>query len=227
MTRKIVHAAAGIAAIVLMAGGTAAADGNVEQGAKTFRQCAACHALKPGDHRTGPSLADIWGRKAGTIEGFTRYSEALRDSDVVWNAETLDAWLLDPKTVVPGNRMVFRGIADAGQRRDLIAFLKSVGDKEAAAGQEPRVPAMHDLKALEPNNRVTAIRHCREAYEVTTAEGRTHTFWEFNLRIKVDSGANGPMPGAPVLIPSGMMGDRAFIVFAQPEEISPAIAKGC
>ncbi len=84
----------------------------------------ACHALQPGQHRVGPSLANVWGRKAGTAEGFNRYSQAMKDSDVVWNAETLDAYLADPKGFMPGNNMTYPGVQSAEQRAHIIAYLK-------------------------------------------------------------------------------------------------------
>lgn len=230
--RKITLSAAVLAAVVAAAG-AALADGDRDQGAKAFRACAACHSLNPGDHRTGPSLAGIWGRTAGTVGGFNRYSKALKDSGLTWDADTLDRWIRDPKALVPGNRMVYRGIAEAKVRDDLIAFLKSASqDKPKAAaggmgGMGGHDTGMPNLRELGPGNQVTAISHCKDGYEVTTADGETFPFWEFNLRFKVDSGAEGPAPGKPVMAPSGMMGDRAFVVFAAPGEISAFIKNGC
>jgi hypothetical protein len=56
--------------------------------------------VESGVHLTGPSLARVWGRRAGTVEGFTRYSEPLKRATVVWDAATLDRWLEDPQAVV-------------------------------------------------------------------------------------------------------------------------------
>jgi len=223
-------------AVAATTGGAALADGDRDKGAKQFRACAACHSLQGGDHRTGPSLAGIWGRTAGSIAGFNRYSKALKESGIVWNADALDRWIKDPKALVPGNRMVFRGIADKKARDDLIAFLKApsegkgpaaTGDMGGMGGMGGHAGEMPKLKQLTANNRVTAITHCKDTFTVTTANGEIHPFWEFNLRFKVDSGANGPAPGKPVLAPSGMMGDRAFAVFAAADEISAFIKKGC
>jgi cytochrome c len=58
---------------------------------QVYRMCVSCHSMVPGRHLTGPSLSGIWGRKAGTAEGFTRYSDALKSSEVVWTAESMDA----------------------------------------------------------------------------------------------------------------------------------------
>ncbi len=232
--RTITISAVVLAAIAAATAGTAFADGDREQGAKAFRACAACHSLQPGDHRTGPSLAGIWGKKAGSTAGFGRYSPALKESAIVWNAETLDRWIKDPKAMVPGNRMAYRGIADNKTRDDLIAFLKSASDGKPKADDGGKGGMMGDhggeipnLKELGANNRVTAITHCKDTFTVTTASGETHSFWTQNLRIKVDGGDNGPLPGKPALIPAGMMGDRASVVFAAPDEISAFIKKGC
>ena len=87
-----------------------------------------------------------------------------------------------------------------------------------------RVP---DLKVLEPSMQVKAITHCRDTYRVTTSDGKTRAFWERNLRLKTDSSKDGPNGGAPALMPAGMMGDRADVIFAAPEEISKSIEGRC
>jgi cytochrome c len=95
---------------------------DAEKGKVVFEQCAACHSLgEPGDY-DGPTLKDVIGRKAGSLEDY-RYSAAMKRSDVVWDAATLDKYVTDPQAFIPGNRMAFAGIADKGERDDLIAFL--------------------------------------------------------------------------------------------------------
>jgi cytochrome c len=211
-----------------------AATGDPERGAEMFRSCTACHSLAPGEHRTGPSLAGIFGREAGTIPGFTRYSLALEQADVTWNEKTLDAWLADPRAFIPGNRMTFRGIEDQHARADLIAYLEKAAaeSSEAAPGETPGgmmgTGDMADLRRdIESHDRVTSIRYCADTYTVGVASGEAHSFWEFNLRFKTDSSDRGPEPGHPVLIPASMMGDRAFVIFADPAEISRFIQKRC
>ena len=202
--------------------------GDPDRGARVFaQQCAACHSVEPRRHLTGPSLDGVWHRKAGTAPGFVRYSDALRRADIAWNERTLDSWLRDPAGLVPGNQMTFGGIADEAARRDLIAYLKAVSAGEAprAGGRAPASPA--NLKKAPIANQVRAITYCPDAYRVTTGEGKTHVFWEFNLRLKTDSSAEGPLPGRPVLLGGGMMGDRAFIVFAAPDEISGFVKREC
>lgn len=179
------------------------AAGDAGRGTEVFRACAACHSFVAGDHRTGPSLAAVYGRRVGTAEGFQRYPDALRQSAVVWNEQALDAWLRDPAAFIPGNAMAFRGLPDARARSDLIAYLRAVSEGKVAA---PRTPHLPDLKAAEVGQRVSAIRHCGDTYHVTLAEGGIHPFWEFNLRFKTDSSARGPRKGEPVLVGAGIGG---------------------
>jgi cytochrome c len=234
MQRIFVALALILAAITGAASANAA--GDAKAGARAFSACAACHSLEPGRHMTGPSLAHLWGRKAGIAEGFARYSPALKSADVVWNEKTLDAWLADPKAFVPGNTMTFPGIKDAKARTDLIGFLKSA-DAESPAGRTAqggpmgggmgRESQVQNLKTLASANQVTAIRYCGDTYRVTTATGEWPPFWEFNLRFKTDSSETGPMKGRPVIMRAGMMGDRASVIFADPAEISAFVERKC
>jgi cytochrome c len=201
------------------------AAGDAARGAQAFRACVACHTVVPDRNLTGPSLAGVWGRKAGTLASFDRYSPALKAAGLVWDEQTLDKWLAAPAKLVPGNRMPFPGIADVGARRDLIAFLKA-----ASSGHAPATapgPQFQDLKKVGPDRQVEAIRYCRDTYHVTTADGRTMDFWEANLRFKTDSSDTGPPPGKPAILPAGMMGDRASVFFAVPAEISRFIKQQC
>jgi len=194
----------------------------------------ACHSLEPGKYRTGPSLAAIWGKNAGTIEGFTRYSPALKSAGVTWTAETLDAWLANPRAFIPGSRMIFPGLKDARARADLIAYFKvaaaggdgppnTAGEGGMMGGGMAGSSDMPDLKAASPDQQVTAIRYCGDSYYVTTAAGEPHPFWEFNLRFKTDSSERGPRAGHVALQPASIMGDRASVIFADPKEISSFI----
>ena len=92
-------------------------------GATLFRnQCAACHSLKAGEKRQGPSLAGIYGKKAGTVEGYT-YSSGFKNADFVWDDAHLDAWLTNPQAVIPGAVMPYRQ-ANAKTRAAIIDYLK-------------------------------------------------------------------------------------------------------
>lgn len=227
--------------LVLMAAATfpAAAEpppGDAKQGAQIFGACAACHSLSPDRNMTGPSLAGVWGRKAGSLKSFARYSPALRASTMVWDEKTLDAWLKSPARSIPDNHMTFAGISNAAQRTDLIAFLKAASSGElptAAQGDgaggmmNGMAPDFKDLKKVGPDRQVRSIRLCRDSYFVTTADGETADFWEPNLRIETDSSALGPPKGTPAIMPAGMMGDRAAVIFAAPAEISAFIKRQC
>ncbi len=213
--------AAALVALVFIA--PVRAEGDIAHGAQAARTCMACHSFAPGRHMTGPSLADVWGRKAGTAEGFTRYSDALKRSGLVWNKQNLDAWLKSPGALVPGNAMGFPGIADGRTRADLVAYLEAVSTGRVTAPDH----GLPNLKKADTASLVTAIRYCGDAYRLTTADRKSHTFWEFNLRFKTDSSTEGPLAGKPVLLGSGMQGDRAAVVFARPEEISTFIQRQC
>ena len=223
--------------IVLLSHSTWAA-GEPDLGATTFmRACAACHSFQPNRNMTGPSLAGVWGRKAGTLQSFDRYSPALKSTNVTWDAGTLDQWIKSPARFIPHNRMTFPGIADAQARAELVAYLKRAsagtqtaqqqgnnamgGMMQGMSGERP------DLKKLEPADQVKAIRQCRDTYHVATGDGETHDFWEPNLRFKTDSSDLGPPRGSPALLPAGMMGDRADVIFATPDEMSGFIKHEC
>jgi cytochrome c len=197
---------------------------DVERGAKAYRACVACHTLEPGRHLTGPSLANVFGRKAGEAPGFQRYSDALKQSGIVWDEKTLDAWLREPGTFIPGHVMTFRGIKDENVRRDIVQYLKTADSELRARGAGIRLP---DLKKAPPKAVVKAVRHCGDTYFVTTQDGIIHKIWEFNLRLKTDTSDTGPVPGKPVMVGAGMQGDRASIVFSAPREIGELVKENC
>jgi len=90
--------------------------------------CRTCHSLKEGDHRLGPSLQGIIGRKAGSTPGYTSYSQGMTESGIVWDEATLDRFLANPDAVVPGNNMKpFTRIADPAVRKEIIEYLKTAG----------------------------------------------------------------------------------------------------
>ena len=93
-------------------------------GKQVFEQCAACHSV---DDRNGvgPSLKGVVGRKSGVSPGF-HYSSAMKRAGLVWDDKVLNDYVADPQKVVPGNVMPYSGIADAKQRKDLIAYLKTL-----------------------------------------------------------------------------------------------------
>ncbi|MCU0121056.1 cytochrome c family protein [Pseudomonas sp. B2M1-30] len=104
----------------------ALAAGDAEVGGKIFpRLCGGCHQVgesaRPG---FGPQLNGIFGRPAGTSANYV-YSDAMKNSGVTWNRETLTAYLKDPKGVVPGTRMIFWGLSDEEKIDDLLAYLQT------------------------------------------------------------------------------------------------------
>lgn len=112
-------------ALALLAGLAAAAPDRtseqVREGEAIYTRCLACHALEYD--RTGPRHCGLFGRRAGTVEGFI-YSEAMKQSGIIWNNETLDRFLADPVKSMPGTNMGYAGIKDGKERAALIAYLK-------------------------------------------------------------------------------------------------------
>ena len=90
-----------------------------------------CHSLDAGETKVGPTLAGLFGRRAGSVEGFTQYSEAMVNSGIVWDEETLNKFLKNPKDFIPGNSMMMEGyyirpVSSDQHRADVITYLKEV-----------------------------------------------------------------------------------------------------
>ena len=218
----------------LLLSGITLAAGDPDHGAAVFGACIACHSVEPGEHMTGPSLAHIWGHKAGTAEGFARYSDAVKHAKVVWDERTLDQWLRNPAKFISHNYMTFPGIEKSKDRLDVIAYLKAVSEGHAPAPpqKEGGMGMMMgrnktDLKNTGPKMQVVSLEYCGDTYIVKTAAGGTYKFWEFNLRLQTDSSKYGPVKGKPVIVGTGMMGDRAAVIFTAPREISLFIKESC
>jgi len=118
--KRMALAAVALAAIAL--GGPALA----QPVPKSFEVCMACHSFKPGENINGPSLAQVMGRQAGSVEGF-RYSGPLKRSGITWNAQTLRQFLTDPQGMVPGNRMPYSGAETPAQVNELVEYLSKAG----------------------------------------------------------------------------------------------------
>lgn len=117
----------GIAAL----GATALAEGNAENGETVFRKCRACHDVGPNArNKVGPRLNNIIGRKAASLEDY-RYSpafKALGEKGVVWDESTLLKYLAKPSDMVQRSKMVFPGLSDEDDRKDVLAYLKKFSE---------------------------------------------------------------------------------------------------
>jgi cytochrome c len=98
---------------------------DVAAGEQAFRRCTTCHEVGPEatNRKVGPVLNGLDGRKSGTAENYG-YSDANKNSGIVWNAETFDNYIRNPQAVVPGTKMAFIGMSDPKERADLWAYLK-------------------------------------------------------------------------------------------------------
>jgi len=98
----------------------AASDGDVSAGQKIYKNCKGCHSL--AENRTGPRHCGLLGRTAGTEAGYN-FSAAMKNSGLVWDAETLDRFIAAPLEVVPNTKMGIAGIKDKTKRENLVAYL--------------------------------------------------------------------------------------------------------
>lgn len=100
--------------------------GDAVRGKRVFVKCFACHGIDEGQNKIGPSLYGVVGASAGHVEGFA-YSAAIADSGLVWTPAVLSAYLENPAKYLPGNKMLFPGLASAQDRADVIAYLEANG----------------------------------------------------------------------------------------------------
>lgn len=90
-----------------------------------FVQCKTCHAVEKGKHGVGPSLAGVYGTKAGEIPGYA-FSAAMKASGLTWDDATLDEYLTAPMKKVPGTKMSFAGLTDPAKRKEVIEYMKTL-----------------------------------------------------------------------------------------------------
>ena len=120
--KKIGTLAAAFAAVCLL--GVASAEAaDSAKGKKVFNRCKACHSLEAGKKKVGPSLHGVFGRTSGTLEGF-KFSKAMKEAAIVWNDETIGAYLKAPKAYIKGNKMAFAGLKKQADIDNLMAYLR-------------------------------------------------------------------------------------------------------
>lgn len=128
MLRSSITMAVGVSVYVVLSVWAGAASHAVEagdpvKGKKVFARCAACHSVDANVNKIGPSLHGIIGRHSGAVADF-KYSDAMKNSGLTWDADTLDKYLAKPKEVVPGTKMIFPGLPKPTDRADVISYLQ-------------------------------------------------------------------------------------------------------
>ncbi|NKB57780.1 MAG: c-type cytochrome [Alphaproteobacteria bacterium] len=118
--RKSLLVAFGLA---LALGSTSASAADANAGKKVFKKCKACHSLKPGKKKVGPTLHGVLGNKAAGMKGY-KYSKAMKAADITWDDKTLDAYLTKPKKFLKGTKMSFAGLKKQKDRDNVIAYIK-------------------------------------------------------------------------------------------------------
>lgn len=158
-----------------MSGAMSAAEqiGDAESGAKLWSQCKGCHQLGPeATNRIGPHLNGIFGRAAASIDGF-KYSKSMAragSDGLIWTIDKLDAYIENPKALVSGTRMSYRGLKDDAKRADLLAYLRDYSDNPANI-PEAEPTARADLPVL--SDEILAIQGDPEYGEYLSSECTT------------------------------------------------------
>jgi cytochrome c len=112
-----------LAAALALAGAAAVKAQDAAAGEKIFRRCLPCHAVGANArNKVGPILNGLDGRKAGSAAGYS-YSDANKASGIVWNETTFLDYIRDPRAKIPGTKMVFPGLKNEQQAKDLWAYL--------------------------------------------------------------------------------------------------------
>lgn len=155
-------------------------DADPDAGWRYAQRCAACHSLAvegpgPGGAQFGPPLASVFGEAIGAIDEFV-YSPvfaALSETDAVWNATRLDAFLAAPNEAVPGTMMAFSGISDPGDRANVIAFLVELAAMRTIAEEVTGTADIADLVAAADEDRgaLIAARSCGGCHQFADTEG--------------------------------------------------------
>jgi cytochrome c len=111
------------AALTVLSAGLALAQ-DIEKGATVFKQCAVCHKIGPGaTNAVGPELNGLDGRHSGSVPNYS-YSDANKNSGIVWTEQTFAEYIKDPRAKIPGTKMIFAGIKNEQQAKDLWAYIQ-------------------------------------------------------------------------------------------------------
>ena len=117
---------AGIVFLLVSVSSVLANDALLKRGQQLFKKCVHCHTYnKHHDHRIGPNLYGMFGRKAGAISDYD-YSEAWKTANFIWTDQTLDTYLKAPHKMIPNNRMPFNGLSKPQDRRALINYMRTI-----------------------------------------------------------------------------------------------------
>lgn len=116
-----------VAAVVMaLVSGVAFASGDLKKGAEVYKKkCLNCHPITAGKHKMGPSLANMFGRKAGTVPGFHKY-KGLKGSEIVWDETNMDQWIANPKKFLGKKTSMVYRLKNAKKRADVIGYLKTL-----------------------------------------------------------------------------------------------------
>ena len=115
-------------AMMMLAGVQPANAGDIKAGEKVFKKCKACHVVTSEKNKTGPHLVNLFGREAGSLDSFKKYSKAMKASGIIWDEDTLAAYLEAPRKYVKGTRMAFAGLRKPADRDNVIAYLKQYSE---------------------------------------------------------------------------------------------------
>jgi cytochrome c len=107
--------------------GTSANAQDVAAGERSFNKCRACHQIgETAKNMVGPVLNGLFGRHTGSVEGYS-YSNANKGADITWDEATFAEYIKDPRAKIPGTKMIFAGIKNEQEIKDLTAYLKQFG----------------------------------------------------------------------------------------------------
>ena len=127
MMKSTLSALVALASLTSAASGALAQDIDLAAGKSSFNKCLACHAIGEGaKNKVGPELNGLDGRKSGTAEGYS-YSDANKNSGITWDEAQFVDYIKDPRAKIKGTKMIFPGIKNETEAKNLWAYLKQFG----------------------------------------------------------------------------------------------------